>query len=104
MIQLYGNTRSRAIRCIWMLEEMGEPYELIEKHTTELQTPEYLRLNPNARAEALGKNRFFHLASFSQNGSLGFGRPTAEPDFLRVRRFTAVLRPLPKKCSIPVCV
>ncbi len=53
MIQLYGNTRSRAIRCIWMLEEMGEPYELIEKHTTELQTPEYLRLNPNARIPTL---------------------------------------------------
>ena len=23
MLQLYGNTRSRAMRCLWMLEEMG---------------------------------------------------------------------------------
>jgi glutathione S-transferase len=30
MLKLYGNLRSRGTRCIWMLEEMGEPYELIE--------------------------------------------------------------------------
>jgi glutathione S-transferase len=29
MLQLYGNPRSRAMRCLWMLEEMGEPYQLI---------------------------------------------------------------------------
>ena len=30
MLRLFGNTRSRAARCLWMLEEMGEPYELVE--------------------------------------------------------------------------
>jgi glutathione S-transferase len=51
MIQLYGNLRSRATRCLWMLEEMGQPYQLIEKSTRvdDLQTAEYVRLNPNAR-------------------------------------------------------
>jgi len=29
MLQLYGNPR--AMRCLWMLEEVGEPYQLIEK-------------------------------------------------------------------------
>ena len=55
MLQLYGNSRSRAIRCLWMLEEMGEPYQLIEKstRTDELQSAEYLRLNPNARIPTL---------------------------------------------------
>jgi len=55
MLQLYGNPRSRAMRCLWMLEEMGEPYQLIEKSTRadELQNPEYLRLNPNARIPTL---------------------------------------------------
>jgi glutathione S-transferase len=53
MIQLYGNPRSRAIRCLWMLEEMGQPHELVEKSTSELQTPEYLQLNPNARIPTL---------------------------------------------------
>ena len=33
MLQLYGNSLSRAIRCMWMLEEMGLPYELIKKTT-----------------------------------------------------------------------
>ena len=55
MLQLYGNARSRATRCLWMLEEMGEPYQLIEKSTRadDLQTGEYRRLNPNARIPTL---------------------------------------------------
>jgi glutathione S-transferase len=53
MIQLYGNPRSRAMRCMWMLEEIRQPYELVEKNTNELQTPEYLQLNPNARIPTL---------------------------------------------------
>jgi len=38
-----------------MLEEIGEPYQLIEKstRTEDLQSAEYLRLNPNARIPTL---------------------------------------------------
>ncbi len=55
MLQLYGNPRSRAMRCLWMLEETGQPYQLIEKTTRadDLQTAEYIRLNPNARIPTL---------------------------------------------------
>jgi glutathione S-transferase len=55
MLQLYGNPRSRALRCLWMLEEMGAEYQLIEKSTRseDLQSVEYLRLNPNARIPTL---------------------------------------------------
>lgn len=55
MLQLYGNARSRAMRCIWMLEEMGKPYQLIEKTTRadDLQSADYRRLNPNARIPTL---------------------------------------------------
>src|SRR5215470_3170421 len=55
MLQLYGNPRSRAMRCLWMLEEMGNPYQLIEKSTRvdDLHSPEYLKLNPNARIPTL---------------------------------------------------
>ncbi len=55
MIQLYGNLRSRATRCLWMLEETGQPYQLIEKSTRadDLQTADYTRLNPNARIPTL---------------------------------------------------
>lgn len=55
MLQLYGNHRSRAVRCMWMLEEMGLPYQLTEKSTRpeDLQSSEYLKLNPNARIPTL---------------------------------------------------
>ncbi len=55
MLQLYGNPRSRAIRCLWMLEEIGQPYQVVDKSTRadDLQTGEYLRLNPNARIPTL---------------------------------------------------
>src|ERR1044072_8012928 len=55
MLQIYENPRSRAIRCLWMLEEIGRPYQLVEKTTRadDLQTAEYLRLNPNARIPTL---------------------------------------------------
>jgi len=38
-----------------MLEETGEPYQLIEKSTRaeDLQSADYLRLNPNARIPTL---------------------------------------------------
>jgi glutathione S-transferase len=55
MLQLYGNARSRAGRCLWMLEEVGEPYELVQTsvRVEELHDPAYLKLNPNARIPTL---------------------------------------------------
>src|SRR5215467_10439624 len=55
MLQLFGNPRSRAMRCLWMLEEIGRPYQLIEKSTRadDLQSAEYQQLNPNARIPTL---------------------------------------------------
>ena len=47
MLQLYGNARSRAIRCLWMLEEVGQPYELVDKSllADDLHSADYLKLN-----------------------------------------------------------
>jgi len=55
MLQLYGNPRSRAIRCLWMLEEVGQPYQLLDKslRADDLHSADYLRLNPNARIPTL---------------------------------------------------
>ena len=68
-LQLYGNARSRAMRCLWMLEEMGEPYQLIEKSTRpdELQSAEYVRLNPNARIPTLVDGDFVLWESMAIN-------------------------------------
>jgi glutathione S-transferase len=55
MLKLYGNARSRATRCLWMLEETGEPYELVQTsvRTDDLQSPAYFKLNPNGRIPTL---------------------------------------------------
>jgi|SRR6516165_344972 len=55
MLKLYGNARSRATRCLWMLEETGEPYELIQTSVRpeDLQSLAYIQLNPNARIPTL---------------------------------------------------
>ena len=55
MLQLYGNPRSRAMRCLWMLEETGQPYQLVDKslRADDLHSADYLRLNPNGRIPTL---------------------------------------------------
>lgn len=54
MIKLYGIPMSRAMRCLWMLEELGVPYESVPVHFLgEVQKPEYLALNPNGHIPTL---------------------------------------------------
>lgn len=55
MITLYGVPRSRTMRCLWMLEELGVPYENVPTHfaTGECKTPEFLTINPNGHIPAL---------------------------------------------------
>jgi glutathione S-transferase len=49
MITLYGVPRSRAMRVLWMLEELALPYEHVRTDfaTGDTRAPEFLRLNPN---------------------------------------------------------
>jgi glutathione S-transferase len=79
MLQLYGNARSRAMRCLWMLEEMGEPYQLIEKstRTDELRSADYVLLNPNARIPTLVDGDFVLWESMAIN--LYFAQKYAGP-------------------------
>lgn len=69
MLELYGNARSRAMRCLWMLEEVGQPYRLVEKsvRADDLQTAEYLALNPNARIPTRESRRWSTAAASSGN-------------------------------------
>ena len=54
MIQLYGVRQSRAMRCLWALEELGVPYENVPTNfSTDAKKPEYKRINPNGRIPAL---------------------------------------------------
>jgi glutathione S-transferase len=55
MIKLYGVPGSRAMRSLWMLEELGVPYEHIKVTFANngTHTPEYLKINPNGHIPAL---------------------------------------------------
>jgi glutathione S-transferase len=54
MIKLYGMPRSRAMRPLWMLEELGVPYENVPVGLDgETRKPEFLRLNPNGHIPVL---------------------------------------------------
>ena len=58
MIKLYGAPFTRAGRAVWMLEETGQPYELISKNpqTGETRSDEMLALNPNGHVPVLDDN------------------------------------------------
>lgn len=55
MITLYGVPGSRAFRTIWMLEELGLPYENVPTHfaTGDTKKPDFLALNPNGHIPCL---------------------------------------------------
>src|SRR5437773_3385540 len=54
MIKLYGIPRSRTMRPLWMLEELGLPYENVKvSFVNETRTPAFLKLNPNGHIPVL---------------------------------------------------
>jgi len=51
MLKLYGLTKSRALRCIWMLYEIDAPFELVRISP---EAPDFpLDINPNRKIPAL---------------------------------------------------
>src|SRR5512134_1031763 len=67
-IQLYGIPMSRASRCLWMLEELGVPYENVPVHFLgEAQKPEFLKINPNGRIPALDDDGLVLFESLAIN-------------------------------------
>lgn len=55
MLKLYGTTQSRTFRPLWLLKELGLPFEHIplDFHGDDLKQPEYRALNPNGRVPTL---------------------------------------------------
>jgi glutathione S-transferase len=55
MIKLYGITQSRAFRPLWLLYELGLPFEHIKLNFRgdDLKDPAYRALNPNGRVPTL---------------------------------------------------
>ena len=60
MLRLYGAARSRAVRTLWMLGELGLNYEHKDylPRAPETRTPEFRALNPNGRVPVIDDDGF----------------------------------------------
>ncbi|MET0152909.1 MAG: glutathione S-transferase N-terminal domain-containing protein, partial [Candidatus Binatia bacterium] len=66
-MKLYYARQTRASRARWMLEEIGEPYELVRLDLSkgEHKRPEYLKIHPHGAVPALvdGETAMFESAA-----------------------------------------
>jgi glutathione S-transferase len=69
VLKIYGWKRSRAVRCMWVMEELGVPYEQVplNPHAGETRTPEYLALNPSGKIPTLVHDGFVLSESVAIN-------------------------------------
>lgn len=68
-MKLYGAPYSRAGRCVWMLEEIGKPYENIPTNprSGETRSPQMLELNPNGHVPVLDDDGYIIWESMAVN-------------------------------------
>lgn len=67
-IKLYGIPQSRTSRCLWMLEELGVPYENVPvSFVGDAQKPDFLKINPNGRIPALDDDGVILFESLAIN-------------------------------------
>jgi glutathione S-transferase len=59
-VKIYGYPQSRALRTLWLCEEIGVPYELVHTGTTDGGTrkPEFLKINPAGHIPAIDDGGF----------------------------------------------
>lgn len=55
MLKVYGSSQSRAFRTLWMVEELGVPYEHvpIQPRSGDTRKPDFLAINPNGHVPAI---------------------------------------------------
>ena len=85
MIKLYGISQSRALRCLWALEEVGVPYELVKTDfAADSKSADYLKINPNGRIPALvdGDLTLFESMAINLYISRKYGQGTLQPKSL----------------------
>jgi glutathione S-transferase len=77
MLKIYGWKRSRTIRCLWVLEELGLEYEHIALNPNlgETRTAEYLALNPSGKIPTLVDGDFVLTESIAINAYLASAHP-----------------------------
>jgi glutathione S-transferase len=69
MLRIHGSPRSRAIRTLWMVEELGIPYEnnALAPRSPGTRAPEFLALNANARVPTIEDDGFVLSESMAIN-------------------------------------
>src|SRR5918993_5079955 len=69
MLHLYGAARSRAVRTLWMLGELGLNYDHKDylPRAPETRTPEFRALNPNGRVPVIDDDGFVLSESMAIN-------------------------------------
>lgn len=77
MIKIYGKKKSRTIRCLWALEELGLAYEHIpiDQEAGENHSPAYLALNPAGKVPTLVEGDFVLTESMAINLYLASREP-----------------------------
>jgi glutathione S-transferase len=60
MIRIYHSRRARSVRVIWLLEELGVPYEVegLEFKRETLKSPDYLKLHPLGQIPVIQDGEF----------------------------------------------
>jgi glutathione S-transferase len=82
-LKVYGQAQSRAVRALWMVEELGVSYEHVPtRFGTDTRSAEFLKVNPNGRVPAIDDDGFCVFESMAINLYLAkrFGGPLAPAD------------------------
>ena len=69
MLLIYGSAKSRTLRVLWMVSELGLPYNQKDwlPRSPETQTPEYRALNANGRVPTIDDDGFILSESMAIN-------------------------------------
>jgi glutathione S-transferase len=69
MLRIYGSAKSRTLRTLWMVGELGLPYDHKDylPRAPETRTPEFRALNPNGRVPVIDDDGFILSESMAIN-------------------------------------
>jgi len=66
-VKIYGPTASRAARALWIVHELGIPFEHVAMEMKDLKNADYLKVNPNGKVPALVDGDFKLFESMAIN-------------------------------------
>jgi glutathione S-transferase len=67
MLKIYGDVRSRAYRCVWLIREIGLEFEQIPVDLSSARDAVFLAINPNGKVPALVDGSFALWESIAIN-------------------------------------